>query len=75
MCKKEILYIVLTLVVAGVAWLVYDNFIREEKVDPGKAPEMTIGEVVEVSDTSAVDDESEVVMDLENLPSVGDETE
>lgn len=75
MCKKEILYVVLTLVVTAAAWLIYDNFVKEEKVDPGKAPEMSIGEVVEESDSSAVIEEAEVVMDLENIPSVGNEAE
>lgn len=75
MCRKEILYVVATLVVAAAAWLVYDNFVKEEKVDPGKAPEMSIGEVVEEADSSSVAEETEVVMDLESLPSVGDEAE
>ncbi len=71
MTKKEIIWILATLAVTVIAWVIYCSFIEEEYVEPGAAANVELVED-EVIDTTGVQDHG---MDLSQLPSVGDEDE
>lgn len=68
MKKKEIFWVLGTLVVTAVAWVIYAHFIEEEYVEPGAAPKI---ELTETEQTSV----EEAPMVTEGFASVGDEEE
>ena len=73
MIKKLIVWVIVLAAIAVGAWHVYDNYIKEQPVEPGSAPVMDLTEEVEADSIDG--NETEAAMNLENLPSVGDDTE
>ena len=71
MKKKEIIWVLATLAVTAIAWVVYCKFIEEEYVEPGSAPQV---EMVDTDGPETTNVEANG-MDLSQLSSVGDEDE
>lgn len=71
MKKRELIWVVATLVVAALAWIIYSTFIEEKVVEPGAAPAIDL--IDEPEDVAGADESAE--MDFSEFSSVGDEEE